>query len=125
MNYVVMLVFEDIDKLDAILDALCRVGVGGATIIESTGLHRRRSKKAHIPLRFNFEHLAPLMERGNCTLMTLVDESVVESCVAAIEQVLGSLDQPNTGVLAAWPASIVRGLTKQSDRTTCTGKEAG
>lgn len=123
MNYVVMLVFEDIDKLDAILDALCTIGAGGVTIVESTGLHRRRAKKVHIPLRFNFEHLGPLMERGNCTLFTLVDESLVEPCVAAIEKVLGDLDQPNTGVLAAWPAPLVRGLAKQANQTTCPVQE--
>lgn len=124
MDYVVMLVFEDVGKLDAILEALCEVGVTGATIIESTGLHRRRTKRVHIALRFNFEHLGPLLERGNTTLLTLVDESMVEPCVAAIERVLGSLDQPNTGVLAAWPVPVVRGLVKQTDKTTCAAGEA-
>lgn len=119
-----MVVFEDVGKLDALLEALCAIGVGGATIVESTGLHRRRAKKVHVPLRFNFEQLGPLLERSNCTLFTLVDESLVEQCTAAVEKVLGDLDQPNTGVLAAWPAPFVRGLVKQTSQTTCAGEEA-
>jgi len=123
MNYMLMVVFEDTGKLDALLEALCAIGVGGATIIESSGLHRRRAKKAHIPLRFNFEQLGPLLERSNYTLFTLVEESLVEASIAAIEKVLGDLNRPNSGVLAAWPVPLVRGLSKQTTHTTCADQE--
>lgn len=122
MNYMVMIVFEETKKLDALLEALCSVGISGATIIESTGLHRRRRK--HVAMRFNFEQLGTLMEQSNYTLFTVVDESLVEPCVAAVEKVLGCLDQPNTGVLAAWPVPMVRGLVKSSVHTTCANKES-
>lgn len=117
----VMVVFEETRKLDALLEALCNAGIGGATIIESTGLHRRRRK--HVAMRFNFEQLGTLMEQSNYTLFTVVDESLVEACIAAVEKVLGDLNQPNTGVLAAWPVPLVRGLVKSSTHTTCADKE--
>ncbi len=123
MNYMLMVVFEDTGKLDALLEALCAVGVSGATIVESTGMHRRQAKKAHIPLRFNFEQLGPMLERSNYTLFTLVEESLVEASIAAIERVLGDLSRPNSGVLAAWPVPLVRGLSKHPPHITCADQE--
>ena len=39
-----MLVLDDINQLDAVLDGWQAVGVTGATIFNSTGLHRRRAQ---------------------------------------------------------------------------------
>jgi len=43
------------------------------------------------------------------------DEDTVQRCIAAVESIVGSLDEPNTGVLAAWPAPIVRGVVKRRE----------
>jgi nitrogen regulatory protein P-II 1 len=127
MNYMVMLVLEDMSKLDDVLDALCDAGVSGATVIESTGLHRSRFKRVHVPLRFDFEQLGSILERSNYTLYAVVqDESLVERCIEAIEAVVGDFSAPNTGVLAAWPLPLVRGVPKlQAGLSTCAAKEEG
>ncbi len=45
--------------------------------------------------------------------MTFVnDETTVERCADAVEQVVGKLDQPHTGILVAWPLAFERGLVK-------------
>ncbi len=115
--HIVMYVLDDPDKLDAVLEAWDAVGVGGVTIIESSGIHRRQEKQhRRIPIRFGFEQLAERNERGNYTLLTMVQgEAVVEQCVAAVERVVGDLSEPNTGVLAAWPLAVVRGIPKRRD----------
>jgi len=127
MTYMIMLVLEDMSKLDDVLDALYAAGVSGATIIESTGLHRSRAKRVHIPLRFDFEQLGPMLERSNYTLFALVqDEGLVERCIEAIEAVVGDFSAPNTGVLAAWSVPVVRGVPKlQTGPTTCADTEEG
>lgn len=127
MNYMVMFVLEEVGKLDDVLEALCAAGVSGVTIIESTGLHRKRGKRAHIPMRFNFEQLGPEFEQGNHTLFMLVpDEDLVGRCIEAIEAVVGDFSAPNTGVLAAWPVPLVRGLPKdRTHQTTCADKGDG
>lgn len=112
--FMVMYVLDNPDKLDAVLEAWDAVGVSGVTIIESSGIYRQQTKRRRIPLRYGFEHLVERAERGNYTLFTLVEgEDVVERCIAAVERVVGSLSEPNTGVLAAWPLSVVRGLPEQ------------
>jgi hypothetical protein len=40
------------------------------------------------------------------------NESLVYACVSAIEKVVGDLDEPNTGVIAAWPLSFVKGVSE-------------
>ncbi len=112
--YALMYVLDDPDKLDAVLDAWREVGVGGVTIIESSGIYRRQLAGKHIPMRFGFERLMERAERGNYTLLTFVpDEDTVARCADAVEHVVGDLTQPNTGILVAWPLSFERGLNKQ------------
>ena len=53
--FMVMLVLDDCNCLDAVLDAWDQIGIDGVTIIESTGIQRRRTLRARIPLRFDFE----------------------------------------------------------------------
>ncbi len=116
MMYVVLCVLDDPDRLDEVLDAWRKTGVSGATIIESNGLYRRQTYHRHIPLRFGFEHLTEWMEQCNITLVAVVEgEEIVQRCIEAVESVVGRLEEPNTGVLAAWPVPIVRGVAKRGE----------
>jgi hypothetical protein len=111
---IIMFVLDDPNKLDDILKAWENVGISGVTIIESTGIQRRRSQQIDIPARFRFAAFTPLTvggEEGNYTLLTIVDNiEKVELCIRATEKTIGSLDEPNSGILASWPLSTVRGL---------------
>ena len=105
----IMFVLDDPDLLDQVLDAWYEVGVSGATILESTGLHRRRKRVA---MRYSFDN-APIEESGNYTLFVMVaNESIAEDCLRATEKVVGDLDNANTGVFASWPLSVVKGIPK-------------
>jgi nitrogen regulatory protein PII len=109
--YMVMMVLDDPDKLDDVLDAWCEVNVSGVTIIESTGIQRRRAKNIKVPFRYNFTRMAPRIEEGHFTLFTVVPtEEYVHACIQAAEKIVGDLNQPNTGIFAAWPLDIVKGV---------------
>lgn len=106
--YMIMLVLDDPGKLDKVLEAWAEVGVRGATIVESTGMHRR--VRQHIPMRYAFQDTS-LQERGNYTLFVIVpDEDLVAACLQATESMVGDLDEPNTGVFSAWPLTTVKGV---------------
>ena len=111
--YMIMLVLDDPAKLDKILEAWAQIGVTGATIIESTGMHRRTRK--HIPMRYTFEDTS-LQEKGNYTLFVIVpSEELVDQSLAAVELIVGNLDDPNTGVFSAWPLLVVKGVPVRKD----------
>jgi len=106
--FMIMFVLDDNTYLTKILDALSDLGVSGATIVESTGLFRRRLIR--IPMRYSYGD-TPSQEIGNTTLFVIVEnEKIVQSCLSAIEQIVGDLDEANTGVFSAWPLTITKGI---------------
>ena len=117
--YMVMLVLDDINQLDNVLEAWVHIGVPGSTIIESSGLFRRQIST--IPMRYRFaENLSA--EKENITLLSIVEgEANVHQCLSAVEQVVGDLNNPNTGVFCAWPLL----MTKGTSSTEAKGESAG
>jgi len=106
--FMIMLVLDNPDQLEMVLRAWEGAGVQGATIIESTGYHRLRQRA--LPVRYLFPG-SGAVEEGHLTLFVIVpSEEVVHRCLEATEKIVGSLDQPHTGVLAAWPLLLVKGV---------------
>ncbi|NMC79024.1 MAG: hypothetical protein GYA59_06665 [Chloroflexi bacterium] len=117
--YMILFVLDNPKKLDEILDAWEGIGIEGVTIAESTGIHRRHAQRIRLPMRFMAEPLVMGGEEGNYLLFTIVkEEEMVQKCIQATESIIGNLDDPNTGVLAAWPLSVVRGLHLPDDSAT-------
>ncbi len=58
--YMIMLVLDNPDQLDAVLEAWEGIGIRGATIVESTGIQRLRRR--NIPMRYLFQ-TSGLVER--------------------------------------------------------------
>jgi hypothetical protein len=106
--FMVLMVLDDPDHLDALLAAWSAVGVRGVTVLESTGLHRHQME--HIPMRYTYGDTAA---EGNYTLFAIVEtEELVQACLQAAERIVGDLSGPHTGVLAAWPLTLVKGVPK-------------
>jgi nitrogen regulatory protein P-II 1 len=108
MAYMALCILDDPDRLEHVLNALAENGIQGATIIESTGLHRHQKKL--IPMRYLYA--SPQMEASdNLTILMLVkDRKSADKALAAIESVVGDLNQPHTGIFAVWPITLVKGL---------------
>ena len=105
--FIIMFVLDNPEKLSEVLDAWEKVGVTGATILESTGL--QRLKRTHVPMRF----LPGVYEEqeNHLTLITLVqDEALITACLQAAESIVGDLDNPDTGISTAWPATHMKGI---------------
>jgi hypothetical protein len=106
--FMIMFVLDDPDLLDQILTAWSDAQVSGVTIVESTGLYRYHRKR--IPMRYAYGAEAP-REKGNITLFAIVSgESIVQACLNATERITGDLNEPDTGVFASWPLSVVKGV---------------
>jgi hypothetical protein len=110
--YSILCVVDDPNRLDDVLDAWHVAGVGGVTILESTGIHRKRHMP-ELPMRYAFGEAAS--ERGNYTLLAVVEtEALVRACLTATEQILGDLNGPNTGVFTAWPLMLAKGMSRKN-----------
>jgi hypothetical protein len=110
--HMVMFVLDDPDMLDRVLDAWDAIQVSGVTIVESTGLNRRaKARQVGAPFMAGINRIMGSALEGHYTLFTIVKgEHMVKACIRAAESVVGDLDQPNSGVLSAWPLTNVKGV---------------
>jgi len=112
----ILFVLHDPEKLISLLDAWKEAGVSGATVFFSTGLGRIHQSKAlrdDLPLMPSLEDFLPQPDRLSRTIFTMVDdEGLVDKVVAATQQVVGDLCEPDRGLLMVLPVSRVYGLRK-------------
>ncbi len=113
--YMILFVLDDPSHLDEVLDAWDAIGVAGVTIIESTGINRRRlARQVGATFMAGINRLMSGDQESHYTLLTIVpDQGIVQRCVEAVEKIVGDLDAPNSGVLAAWPLEYVKGVPDQ------------
>lgn len=112
--FMVFLVLDDPDQLHPLLQAWENAGIRGATIIESSGIHRHLQQL--IPMRYLFQQTAGAEERGHLTLLAIVEtQEQVDACLQATETITGDLDLPNTGVFASWSLGTVKGLPPRQE----------
>lgn len=115
MSYLVVLIVDDVDNCPAILDAWEAAGVLGVSILASTGLGhiRRAGLRDDIPLIPSLQDLIEGEEVHHRTLFSVVDnQEMVDKMVALAQQIIGDLENPNTGFLFVVPVSQVYGLGK-------------
>jgi hypothetical protein len=106
--FMIMFVLNDPDQLDTLLENWEKAGIRGATIVESTGIHRRR--KRFLPMRYVFQTMDDI-EESHYTLLVIVESYLlVQACLHETELLVGDLDEPNTGIFAAWNLAVVKGL---------------
>ena len=93
------------------LDEWERLGVGGATILDSGGLRRMQTLRDDLPLFPSVRDLLDKSEAHHRTIMSVLDDTVdVEAVVRATEKIVGLLDAPHTGILFTLPVLKVWGL---------------
>lgn len=119
MHYLVLLVLDDIERGNDVCDAWEAAGVGGITILASTGLGRMRQKQGFrddIPLMPSLRSLLHGPEEHHRTLFSVVEgEAMVDKVIAATEAVLGDLSEPDSGILVALPVYRAVGIHRRSE----------
>ena len=113
MYHMVLLVIDNPDQCSSVLDAWEELGVGGITILDSTGLGRLRKSgiRDDIPLMPSLAHLLKGREERHRTIFTVVEnEEWVDRLVARTQEIMGDLNDANVGVLFVLPVSRVVGL---------------
>ncbi len=119
MYHMILLVLDDINQCTTILEAWEAQGVGGVTILESTGLGRVRkmSIRDDIPLMPSLSRLLQTREERHRTLFTVVEtEEMVDNVIKATETILGNMEEPHNGVIFVLPVSRVIGLEGGQER---------
>lgn len=117
MHQMVLLVLNNVEQCNPVLKAWEDAGVGGATIIHTTGMGRlkRASLRDDFPLMPSLADFLGDAEVQHRTVFTIIDDdSLVDKIVAATEKVTGDLNNPHTGMLVVLPVTRVIGMHRQS-----------
>ena len=103
----IIFILNQEEHLEEILEAFVELGINGATILDSIGMGRILAHD--IPIFAGFQNLLHDSRPGNKTIFSVVPEKKVERVIQAVEQVIGSLDEPGNGLLISLPLDVVKG----------------
>ena len=100
------------ERLDALLTEFAHKGIGGATILESTGMAEvlQDHDEEDIPFLGSLRSLLnPEREKSDTIFLVLHEEKVSEA-VQIFEQMVGNLNNKNTGIAFSLPVDFVKGI---------------
>ena len=103
----IIFVLNQEERLEEILEAFLELGINGATILDTIGMGRILAHD--IPIFAGFQNLHHDTRPGNKTIISVVPEKKVERIIQAIEQIIGSLDEPGNGIFISLPVDFVKG----------------
>ena len=106
-----VLVLNKEEQTERVLEKFVELGVPGATIIDTIGMGRVLSRE--IPIFAGFVDLMAGARPSNRTVFTLVRDETVEDIIKGIEEVVGDLDQPGTGIVFTVPVDCFKGIAKE------------
>lgn len=120
MPTMVILVLDNVDRLEEVLGAWWDAGVPGITILESSGAaqyYRHQGVRDDLPIFPSLSSLIGHQEVHNRTLFAVMPDGYeVEKLFDATEAVLGPLELPNNGIMFGVPVVHARGRLRPTPR---------
>jgi len=108
---VFFLILNKDEHLDEILEAYFEMGIRGATVIDSVGMGRILS--VDVPIFAGLRDLLPGSRPYNKTIFTIMNPEKIPTLIEAVEQIIGSLDDPGTGIAFSVNVDHVKGIAPE------------
>lgn len=106
-----VLVLNREEYLDPILERMLEADIGGATILDSTGMMRvLDGDDVDLPMMGVLRHFFSPERKRSKTMFTLLEDSTIPRLMGIINDVTGGLDKPDTGIAFALPTTFVEGV---------------
>lgn len=108
-----LIVLNKTEKLSPLLDAWMEQGIGGATVLKSSGMVRILAKNIEqYPIVGSFRRLLGDMEgrKDSRTIFMALQDDKIEEAKAIVRSVVGDLSQPDTAVMFTLPVLSVEGV---------------
>ena len=110
-----VIILNRLDALEALLEGLSSVGVGGATIIESSGMAMTLSRLDSSVLSSSIRSLFS-GDEDNRTIFSVIKDEQLEVVRKVVYKTVGDLSKPNTGILFTIPLDFVEGTKKGREK---------
>lgn len=109
--YLFLAIIADPGKVVYILEGFLRVGIQRATVVDSIGMAHLMADR--VPIFSSFATLG-VSERNNRMIFVIMkNKEQVDGAIQVIEEVIGDLNQPETGVVCVIPVERALGLDDQ------------
>jgi nitrogen regulatory protein PII len=118
MYHLIVFVLDDPDLCKDTLEAWEAAGITGITILESSGMGKMRKIGVldDVPLMPGLIDLIKIRENSHRTLFSVVKtQEQIDAVLKATQEVVGDLDNDNTGFLFVVPVSQAYGMSKKRD----------
>ena len=112
---VLFLVLNKVECLDDLLVRLTEAGVHGGTIVDSTGMARALGDHEDWNILGSLRLMLDPAREESKTLFFVLKEEQIPLVRSIINQAVGGLDQPDTGILFGMPLSFVEGISDMTD----------
>lgn len=118
--HLLICVVNNTASVNEIVGGFARIGVTGATVIDSHGT--ADIVAAHVPVFAGFRHLVQSNRRPNRTVFSVIkDDETLDRAMEVVEQVVGGLEESATGIMFAIPVTRVKGLAPKMEETPADG----
>jgi nitrogen regulatory protein P-II 1 len=107
-------ILNDEEYLEEVLEAYVEAGVTGATIIDSEGMGRFLAYE--VPLFAGFKEFMKGNKPYNKTILSVIrNEPTIERVKALVDEVVGKLENPGTGIMFTLPVDWAAGLVPEEE----------
>jgi len=107
-------VLNNEEYLEEVLEAYIEAGVTGATILDSEGMGRFLTYE--VPLFAGFKEFMKGNKPYNKTIISVIrDEKTIDRVKALLDDIIGGLDNPGTGIMFTLPVDWASGLVPEDE----------
>ncbi|MBN2268716.1 MAG: hypothetical protein JXC35_04745 [Acholeplasmataceae bacterium] len=108
----IIFIMNRVEKLDKLIRELHQKGIKGATILSSTGMAQKLLANEDTAFIGSLKALFDNPRVESKVIMTVVKEDQIGIVYQAIEDIVGDLSLPNTGIVFTVDVAQVKGYTK-------------
>ncbi len=102
------------ELMEEVLEAYVEAGVAGATILDSEGMGRFLTYE--VPLFVGFKEFMKGNKPYNKTILSVIrNESVIDKLKKLIDEIVGGLENPGTGIMFTVPVDWATGLVPEEE----------
>lgn len=114
-------ILSNADLLNFLLEDFSKAGIKGATIINSAGMGMTLSKLENNFLGSSLRALFDSNGDENKTILCVLKDEQIATAKQVIEDVVGDLSKPNTGIFFTLPIGDIDGLmVPEYPKSDCT-----
>ncbi len=107
---IVFIVLNRVEKLDELLHHLHEAGVPDATFLDSRGMAKELAEHNEFRFLGSLRSLFASERKESKVIFTIVKDEMIPVVSRVANEVMGGLQNPNTGILFAMPLSYTEGL---------------